>query len=206
MKNSLFKICFITNRALVKNRPLVEIVRDALAGGVDCVLLREPDLKPRMLYYIAKEFRKLTREFNAKFIIKDRVDLALLIEADGVHLSADSLSPPDVRKIWKGIIGYSAHSIEEIKSVEKDVDYVFLSPIFYTKSKPMAKPLGVEYLKKAIIQTHTKVYPLGGIDRMSIEKLKGVDIPGVAVMSAFFRESDVKGLACFLKSKLEEGR
>ena len=199
-----FKICFITNRALVKDRPLIEVVREALEGGVDCVLLREPDLKPKMLYHIAKRFRELTEEFGAKLIIKDRVDLALLVGADGVHLSADSLYPADVKKIWKGLIGYSAHSIDEIKSVESDVDYVFLSPIFPTRSKPRTKPLGVEYLKKAIIETHTKVYPLGGVDRVNIEKLKGLDIPGVAVMSAFFREPNVKEFAHFLKSKLEE--
>ena len=199
----LFQICFITNRSLVKERPLIEVVKDALSAGVDAVLLREPDLKPKMLYYIAKEFRKITKEFNARLLVKDRVDLAMLVEADGVHLSADGLPPEDVRKIWNGLIGYSAHSVEEIKVVEEYVDYVFLSPVFYTRSKPMAKPLGVEYLKKAIIETITRVYPLGGINSMTVNELKDLDIPGVAVMSAFFRERDVKSFVEVLKSSLE---
>lgn len=111
-----FKLCLITNRHLIKNKPLIEICQSVLEGGVDCILLREPDLNPKTLCYIGKQFRMLASRYNAKLIVKDRVDVAQVIEADGVHLSADSIPPEDVRKIWNGLVGYSAHSIEEIKS------------------------------------------------------------------------------------------
>lgn len=204
MTNHPFRLCFITNRALVKARPMVEIVKDALSAGVDCILLREPDLKPKMLFYIASEFRKITKEFGAKLIIKDRVDVAQAVEADGVHLSADSLPPEVVKSIWKGLIGYSAHSIEEIESVKNSVDYVFLSPIFYTKSKPTLKPLGIDYLKKAIIETNANIVALGGINEMTAEKLKETGVKAIAVMSAFFKHENPKALVEKLLKVLEE--
>jgi len=199
-----FRLCLITNRTLVKSKPMIEIVKEALSAGVDCVLLREPDLKPKMLFYIAKEFRKITKDLGAKLIIKDRIDVAQAVEADGVHLSADSLPPEVVKSLWKGLIGYSAHSIEEIRSVEKDVDYAFLSPIFYTKSKPTLKPLGIDYLKKAIIETNTNVVALGGINEMTAEELKKAKVKAVALMSAFFRNENPKALVKKLLKILED--
>ncbi len=201
MKKIPFKLCMITNRHLIKSRPLIEICERALKGGVDCILLREPDLNPKTLTYIGKQFRMLTSRYNAKLIVKDRVDVAQVIEADGVHLGADSIPPEDVRRIFKGLIGYSAHNIEEIKSLEDKVDYFFLSPIFHTRSKPMKKPLGVDYLANAVKLTSKVIYPLGGITPDKIKELRKARPGGIAVMSAFFQAPDPEGLA---KSYLKE--
>ncbi len=198
-----FRICLITNRHLVKNRPMIEIVEEALAGGVDCVLLREPDLNPKTILYVGRQFRMLTRRYSAKLIVKDRVDVAMLIDADGVHLGADSIPPKEVRRIWKSLIGYSAHTLEEVRRFEEDVDYFFLSPVYRTKSKPMAKPLGVEYLRNAIINSKKPVYPLGGIDIDKVEELKKAGAEGVAAMSLFFRVPDPQAVACEMKKRLE---
>ncbi len=188
-----FRLCLITNRHLVKDRPLIEIAKLALEGGVDCILLREKDLNPKTLLYVARQFKMLVERYSAKLIISDRVDVAQIVDAHGVHLSADSIPPQDAKKIFKGLVGYSAHSAEEAKAMDGKVDYLFLSPIFPTRSKPMAKPLGVEYFQRVRETLKTPVYPLGGINTENIFNLGRVE--GVAAMSVFFGAQSPKEAA-----------
>lgn len=198
-----FKLCLITNRHLVKNKPLIEICQKALEGGVDCIILREPDLNAKTLTYVAKQFRMLTSRYGAKLVIRDRVDVAMTVNADGVQLGADSIPPEDVRKIWKGLIGYSAHGLEEIEKLHAKVDYFLLSPIFHTKSKPLAKPLGVEYLKQAVKLSKVPVYALGGVNQENIKDVMEACAAGAAVMSLFFGTQDPKDVATSLIETVE---
>ena len=200
--NVPFRVCLITNRHLVKSTPMVEVVKRALEGGVDCVLLREPELNPKTLVYVGRQFRMLTSRYGAKLIVKDRVDVAQVIGADGVHLGADSIPPQDVRRIWDGLVGYSAHSAEEAGGVCSFVDYIFISPVFHTKSKPMARPIGVEGLKEAMRVCDKPVYPLGGVEPDRVEELVEVGVPGVAAMSVFFRAPDAGAVARAFVDKL----
>lgn len=182
-----FRLALITNRHLVKNKPLIKLVESALKGGVDAVIIREPDLPAKVLVAIAKEFRKLTRDFGAKLIIKDRIDVAQIVSACGVQLGADSISPTDARGIWNGIIGYSAHSEEELKSLKDHVDYFILSPVFHTKSKPFARPLGIDGFVELARTIDKPVYPLGGIDLDRVRELKERGIEVAICMSIFYK-------------------
>ena len=201
-----FKICLITNRHLVKAKPMLEVCRQALEGGVDCILLREPDLNPKTLVYVGRQFRMLTKSYNALLLVKDRVDVAKVIGADGVHLGADSIPPEDVRRIWDGLIGYSAHTLDEVKAYMDKVDYFFLSPIFHTRSKPMTRPLGLEVYKRAVGLSPVPVYPLGGVVPERVKELVEAGAPGVVAMSCFFSCPDPRGLARSFKDRLEDAR
>ncbi|MGB9668636.1 MAG: thiamine phosphate synthase [Thermosulfidibacteraceae bacterium] len=198
-----FKLALITNRHLVKNVPLIKLVEGALKGGVDAVILREPDLSPKALVVVSREFRKVTRDYNAKLIVKDRIDVALISEADGVQLGADSITPSYARKIWSGLIGYSAHSEREIRELENHVDYFILSPLFYTRSKPFSKPIGLEKFVEIASKAKKPIYPLGGIDLDKVVKLKEAGINVAVIMSAFYRD-DPFVMASKIRSVFEE--
>lgn len=197
-----FKLALITNRHLVKSKPLIRVVEEALAGGVDAVILREPDLSPKALLMVAREFRKLTRDYNAKLIVKDRVDIAIIVEADGVQLGSDSILPGDARKIWNGLIGYSAHSEKEIHEYSKQVDYFILSPLFRTDSKPFLKPIGVEKFTGIVNSVDKPIYPLGGINLESARILREVGVEVAVCMSIFYRLDSAKLVAMKLRELL----
>ncbi len=182
-----FRLALVTNRHLVKDKPLIKLVESALKGGVDAVIIREPDLPPKVLVAIAREFRKLTYDFGAKLIIKDRIDVAQIVSACGVQLGADSISPTDAKKIWEGLIGYSAHSEEELRNLKDNVDYFILSPVFYTKSKPFARPLGVDRFVELARTVDRPVYPLGGIDFDRARELREKGVVVAVCMSIFYK-------------------
>ena len=110
-----FRLYLITDRMQTAGRLLPAVVADALRGGLRAVQLREKDLTAGQLYYLAVELRQITREYGAKLLINDRIDVALAVAADGVHLGKASLPVPEARHILghERLIGYSAHSVEE---------------------------------------------------------------------------------------------
>src|SRR5512147_2409528 len=114
-----FKLYLITDRKQTR-MPLPDAVRLALEGGVRAVQLRERDLPIRELLAVAQELRSVTREFGAKLFLNDRVDVAVAVEADGVHLGHQSMPPEAVRTIVgrRMLIGVSTHSIEEARAAE----------------------------------------------------------------------------------------
>ncbi len=131
-----FKLYLITDRKLVtRHLSLVTAVEEALKGGVKALQLREKDLGTRELLDMAYRMRELTGKYRAKLFINDRVDIALSVEADGVHLGQKSIPAYAVRKIVKDkfMIGVSAHSIEEAKQAEKEgADFITLGPVYKT--------------------------------------------------------------------------
>ena len=146
-----FKLYLITDRKQTK-LPLPEAVRFALQGGVPAVQLRENDLPVRELLALAQELRAITREFGAKLFINDHVDIAVTVEADGVHMGHQSMPVDAARKIVGGtmLIGASTHSAEEAKDAEaKGADFVTYGPIFETPSKAQyGKPVGKLSIKE----------------------------------------------------------
>src|SRR5512133_550031 len=151
MPNVDFNLYLITDRHQVPSDcTLVETVRAALAGGVRAVQLREKDLPAAALYPLALELRALTRDYGAKLLVNDRIDLALAVEADGVHLGGHSLPVAIARKLLgpDRLLGVSTHCVEEISGAARDgVDFVTFGPIYPTPSKlPFGDPLGLKLL------------------------------------------------------------
>ncbi len=132
-----FKLYLITDRKQTK-LPLPEAVRLALQGGVPAVQLREKDLPVRELLALAQELRAITREFGAKLFVNDHVDVAVAVEADGVHLGHQSMPVDAARKIVgsRMLIGVSTHSAQEAKDAEaRGADFITFGPVFETPSK-----------------------------------------------------------------------
>jgi thiamine-phosphate pyrophosphorylase len=133
-----FDLYVVTDRQLTAGRPLRLIVEGALRGGARAFQLREKDLSPRELYPLALEMRQLTQTYGAHLLINDRVDVALAVGADGVHLTTTSL-PVAVARHLLGpgrLIGVSTHSTPEAQNAaDAGADFVVFGPVFYTPSK-----------------------------------------------------------------------
>lgn len=202
----MFRFLAITNRFLCKGGPLIQAVKEAVDGGVEAVLLREQALDDSILYKVAIQFRRILEPRGVPLLIAHRVDVALGVGAQGVQLGASSL-PVEVARSLLGseaIIGFSAHSIEEIlQAQDQGVDYVTLSPIFPTRSKPFARPLGLDYLQEAVAKVQVPVLALGGVDPSNVEEVMRRNAHGVAVMSALWK-GDPGRVAAKIKEKIQE--
>jgi thiamine-phosphate pyrophosphorylase len=208
MQTTDFSLYLITDRHQAGGRPLAEVVRRSLEGGVRAVQLREKDLSGDALYRLAAELRCLTSDFGARFIINDRLDIALAVEADGVHIGVNSLPVAVVRRVMGegAIIGYSAHGIDEALRVQADgADFVTFGPLYPTPSKAAyGDPCGVKKLADAASVLNIPVIALGGISSANITEALSANIQGVAVISAVLSAADPRGAAASLLKKIEE--
>ncbi len=208
MQISDFSLYLITDRHRTGGRQLTEVVRRSLEGGVRAVQLREKDLSSDELYRLALEMRRLTSDFNAPLIINDRLDIALAIEADGVHIGVNSLPVAVVRRVLgQGkVIGYSAHAIDEALRAQADgADFVTFGPLYPTPSKAAyGEPCGVSKLAAAASALEIPVIALGGISLANITEALSASIQGVAVISAILAAADPRVAAASMLKKIEE--
>ena len=163
-------LCFITGRKGCC-LTLKEIVTFALRAGVRCIQYREKDKARREIYREALILRKLTTEFNAIFVVNDHADIALAVNADGVHLGQSDLPLKEARKVLgKGkIIGISTHSIEQaIEAEQGGASYIGFGPIFHTKTKDAGKPKGIQMLKEVKRHVKIPVIAIGGITSVAL--------------------------------------
>lgn len=193
-----FRLYLITDRHVAKY-PLPEAVRRALEGGVRAIQLREKDLPLRDLLALAKELREITREFGAKLLINDRVDIASAVDADGVHLGNQSMPPSAVRKIVGAskLIGVSTHSEEEARRAEAEgADFITFGPIFETPSKRQyGSPVGLKVLRKAIDIISNPIFGIGGVKSGNINDIISSGAYGIALISGILAANDIKSSA-----------
>ena len=193
-----FRLYLITDRK-VATKPLPEAVRQALEGGVRCVQLREKDLPIRELLALAQELRSITREFGAKLIINDRVDVAVAVEADGVHLGTKSMPPQGARKIVRKsmLIGVSTHLLDEAKAAQDGgADFITFGPIFDTPSKAQyGLPVGVKSIRCIKNEVSIPIYAIGGIKSGNILQAMSAGADGIAVISAIMTADDIRKTA-----------
>ncbi|MDA8169093.1 MAG: thiamine phosphate synthase [Nitrospiraceae bacterium] len=190
-----FRLYLITDRRL--NSDLEGAVRAALEGGARCVQLREKDLPVRGLLDMAKRLRSVTAEFGARLFINGRVDVALAVEADGVHLGGNSIPADAARKICgeRLMIGVSTHSVEEaVAAREAGADFVTFGPVYETPSK-MAygkKPLGLPALSLAAERAGIPVFAIGGVKTGNVREVMDAGAYGAALISAVFGADDIR--------------
>jgi thiamine-phosphate pyrophosphorylase len=174
-------------------------VEDALRGGVRAVQLREKDLPVRELLDMAYRMREITSRYDAKLFINDRVDIAMCVEAEGVHLGRSGIPVHAVRKIVsdKMLIGASTHSEEEALSAEKEgADFITFGPVYHTPSKQTyGEPVGAESLRNVSGKTSVPVFGIGGIKTERIREVMHSGAHGVALISGILGEADIKGAA-----------
>lgn len=192
-----FRLYLITDRKQTKI-PLAEAVRLALKGGVRAIQLREKDLPIRELLELARSLRSITREYQAKLIINDRVDVALAVEADGVHLGHQSMPVGPVRRIVGKdmLVGVSTHTLEEAEAAEAGgSDFITFGPVFFTPSKAgHCSPVGIDALRDVKIKVRIPVFGLGGIKSGNVRQVIAA-ADGISLISSIFGADDIKKAA-----------
>ena len=202
-----FNIYLITDRHAT-TLGLPEAVRLALKGGVRAVQLREKDLPVRELLSLARELRGITREFGAKLFINDRVDVAVAVDADGVHLGGQSMPASVVRKIvgQHMLIGVSTHDLDEAKRAEAGgADFITFGPVFSTPSKAkFGAPVGVGSVTDVKKQVNIPIYGLGGINGGNIGHVLDAGADGIAMISAILSADDIQRAAEEMNRRIGE--
>ncbi len=189
------RFVLITDRKATP-RPLLEVVEGALRGGFRCVQLREKDLSARELHALAEPMRELTRKYDALLLINDRVDVALAVRADGVHLGWQSLDALAIRSYADHedipLLGGSAHNIVEVrKFLHSRVDYLLFGPVHATPSKDgLVEPVGLEQLRKMAVPSPVPVVAVGGINASNVAGAMQARAAGVAVIRAIMAADD----------------
>jgi len=189
-----FRLYLITDRLQARGGNLLASAGRALEGGVRAVQLREKDLAAAQLFELAVELRLLTREYGAKLLINDRIDVALAVGADGVHLGKAGLPVPEARRILGSgrLIGYSAHSADEALQAQLGgADFVTLGPVYQTPSKAQyGEPLGRGALSEAARLVAIPVFALGGVKRGLVAEALSGGARGIALISAIMSAPD----------------
>jgi thiamine-phosphate pyrophosphorylase len=189
-----FSLYLITDRKRMAEKPYLKSVEAALKGGARALQLREKDLGTRDLLRLAYEMREITLKFDSRLFINDRVDIAIAVDADGVHLGQKSIPPFAVRRFASRlIIAVSAHNMREAVKAESDgADFITLGPVFETESKPGMKPLGLEALKGVVEEVSVPVFAIGGVTTERVTDVMATGAAGVAMISGIFGAKDVK--------------
>lgn len=201
----------ITDARLSRGRSHVEVARLAIEGGADAIQFREKEAGCRELHAIAMEIRRLTREAGVPFIVNDRLDVALAVEADGVHLGQDDLLSSVARKILGPgkILGVSATSAEEAHCAARDgADYIGFGPLFEARGSKAdtGDPLGAERLAAARARCAVPLIGIGGINAGNAASVIEAGAHGVAVISAVVAAEDIREATRRLRETVLEAR
>lgn len=183
------------------------MVEAGLRGGADAVQLREKDLPARDLFDLACRLRGVCARYKARLLINDRVDVAVAVKADGVHLPGNSFLPADARRLLGagGLIGASAHSLAEARAAaEGGADFVVFGPVFDTPSKrAYGLPVGLEALGQVARAAAVPVIAIGGVGVEAVEAVCRQGARGVAVIGAILEAEDPEGAARGIRSRVE---
>ncbi len=197
----------VTDRSWLGKRTLCEQTEQALKGGATFVQLREKELDDASFLTEAIEIQKLCRKYQVPFVINDNVEIALKINADGVHVGQSDMEAGDVRALLgeNKILGVSAQTVEQAVLAERrGADYLGVGAVFHTGSKPDADDVSRETLKAICEAVRIPVVAIGGISKHNVLELSGSGICGIAVISAIFAAEDIQSAAAELKSLTEQ--
>ena len=197
----------VTDRSWLNGRSLTSQIEQTLEGGATFIQLREKGLPFEEFLKEAIEVKKLTDKYNVPFVINDNVDIAVRMDADGVHVGQSDMEAGNVRSLLgpDKIIGVSAHSVEEALLAEaRGADYLGVGAAFATGSKNDASVLPHETIAAICRAVKIPVIAIGGITAENVKELKGSGICGVAVISALFAAKDVEASAEEMKKQTEK--
>ena len=197
----------VTDRYWLNGRPLIGDVEATLKGGATFIQLREKTLDEETFYEEAVEIQALCKKYNVPFVVNDNVDIALRMNADGVHVGQSDMEAGDVRALLgpDKILGVSAQTVEQaLLAEERGADYLGVGAVFKTGSKDDADDVSHETLKAICEAVDIPVVAIGGISTDNILQLKGTGIDGVAVISAIFAKPDLQAATEELKALTEQ--
>jgi len=181
------------------------MVAAQIKGGADVIQLREKTMSKREKLDLGRAIRNLTTHEGVLFIVNDDIDLALILEADGVHLGQDDIPIQYARPLMKDkIIGISTHSLDQAReAIDSGADYIGIGPAFKTETKIKADPVvGVDLILEAEGLSSVPVIAIGGIGEENIDSLVSKGIKRVAIISDILCSKDIEAKARALKKKL----
>ena len=198
------RLYLVTDRGLSLGRDIEWIVGEAVAGGVTIVQLREKDIDTREFVALGLRLKALLATLGVPLIINDRVDVALAVDADGVHIGQSDM-PYDVARRLLGpdrIIGLSVETLDQVKEANLlDVDYIAVSPVYSTPTKTdTAPPFGLEGLRQAVALSRHPGVAIGGMNADTAPAVLATGIDGVAVVSAICSAPDPRAAAAELRA------
>ena len=193
----------LTDDELSLGRPTVEVAKALLDSGIKILQYREKEKKAGQMLKECLELRRLTREAGACFIVNDHVDIAVLCEADGVHVGQSDMAAGKVRELIgpDKILGVSAQTVEEALLAEREgADYLGVGAVFPTGTKTDANAVSYDTLRDICAAVSIPVIAIGGITKDNVARLSGSGIVGVAVVSAIFAQPDIPAATRALKA------
>ncbi len=200
----------VTDRNLTLNRPLLEVVEQAVKGGVTVVQLREKDCSSKAFFEEAVKLKKLLSTYDIPLIINDRLDIALAIDAEGLHIGQHDIPYPIARKLLgkEKVIGLSVESLKDLEVANGwDVDYIGLSPVFDTSTKTdTATALGLEGVRELTRFSKHPSVGIGGIDRYNAASIIQAGADGLAVVSAIMSQPNPLEAAKELKTIIQNNQ
>ncbi len=197
----------VTDRAWLRGETLYSQVEKALKGGATFMQLREKNLDEEHFLQEAVEIKELCKKYHVPFVINDNVDIAVKMDADGVHVGQSDMEAGDVRaKLGPDkIVGVSAQTVEQAVLAEKrGADYLGVGAVFSTGTKLDADDVSYETLKAICEAVSIPVVAIGGITKDNLMELKGSGIDGIAVVSAIFAQENIEEATKELRSRTEE--
>lgn len=197
----------VTDRYWLNGRTLYSQVEEALQGGATFVQLREKRLGEEAFLQEAVELKELCQRYRVPFVINDNVDIAIAMDADGVHVGQSDMEAGCVREKLgpDKIIGVSAQTVEQAVLAEKQgADYLGVGAVFPTGSKDDAVEVPHNTLKAICEAVNIPVVAIGGITEKNVKELSGKGLAGIAVISAVFGQKDIKEATGRLKEKTKE--
>lgn len=202
MNNNIdYTMYLVTDRDVLKGRDLCEAIEASIKGGVTLVQLREKDISSLDFYNLAVAVKKITDKHNVPLIINDRIDIALAVDAAGVHVGQSDIPTKVARKIIgeEKILGISAATLEEAKLAEAEgADYLGIGAVFPTDTKKDARSVSIELLGEIKKSLTVPVVGIGGINENNAELLKESKIDGIAVVSAILGKDDIEQAAKYM--------
>ncbi|WP_425452006.1 thiamine phosphate synthase [Peptoniphilus indolicus] len=207
LKSVDYSIYLVTDRDLITGDNLLNEIEESLIGGTKLVQLREKNATTREFLKLATELKELCHRYNAKLLINDRIDIALAINADGVHLGQTDMPADIARKILgeDKIIGVSTQTIEMAKEAESlGADYIGVGAVFPTQTKDVIYDMNPEILSSIAVSVSIPVVAIGGINRNTIDDLKDIDVAGYAVVTGILMAEDKKSETEYLLNKYRE--
>jgi thiamine-phosphate pyrophosphorylase len=197
-----YTLYLVTDRELMSSATVEESVEQAVLGGCTLVQLREKKISSADFYETAVKVREITARLGVPLIINDRADIALAVDADGVHVGRDDLPVRTVRRIIgpDKIVGVSADNLaESLDAAEGGADYLGVGAMYATGTKTDANITGMEELRRIRSAVSLPIVVIGGINKDTVANFRDTGVDGLAVVSAIVARPDVAGAARELK-------
>jgi thiamine-phosphate pyrophosphorylase len=197
-----YSLYLVTDRDLLGSKDLAATVEEAIRGGVTLVQIREKNLSTLEFYQLALVIKAVTKKYSIPFIVNDRVDIALAVDADGVHIGQEDMPLSVARRLLGSskIIGVSVAKLEQALTAQNEgADYLGIGAVFPTMTKDDADRVSLEELRQIKLGVTLPIVAIGGISKNNIRDIMATGVDGAAVVSAIVASSNPYEAACNLR-------